>query len=66
MSNTLTLSALTVGAIALLVALALYFRVKAAPEGNEVMARIARYIREGANAFLMREYKVLAAYGVVV
>jgi K(+)-stimulated pyrophosphate-energized sodium pump len=66
MSNTLTLSALTVGAIALLVALVLYFRVKAAPEGNATMARIARYIREGANAFLMREYKVLAAYGVVV
>ena len=33
-----------------------------APEGNEAMARIARYIREGAMAFLAREYKVLAIY----
>ena len=30
------------------------------------MARIARYIREGAMAFLSREYKVLAIYAVVV
>ena len=30
------------------------------------MARIARYIREGAMAFLGREYKVLAGYAAVV
>ncbi len=54
------------GAVALVVALLLYFRVKAAPEGNEAMARIARYIREGAMAFLATEYKVLAAYALVV
>ena len=30
------------------------------------MARIARYIREGAMAFLVREYKVLAVYAAVV
>jgi K(+)-stimulated pyrophosphate-energized sodium pump len=35
------------------------------PEGNEGW-RIARYIREGAMAFLVREYKVLAIYAVVV
>ncbi len=54
------------GAAALVVALFLYFRVKAAPEGNEAMARIARYIREGAMAFLATEYKVLAGYALVV
>jgi Na+/H+-translocating membrane pyrophosphatase len=54
-----------VGALALVVALFFYARVKAAPEGNEAMARIARYIREGAMAFLVREYKVLAVYAVV-
>jgi K(+)-stimulated pyrophosphate-energized sodium pump len=55
-----------VGALALVVALGLYFKVKAAPEGNPAMARIARYIREGAMAFLAREYKVLAVYAVAV
>jgi len=55
-----------VGAVGLLIALVLYFRVKSLPTGNETMNRIAGYIREGAMAFLVREYKVLAIYGVVV
>jgi K(+)-stimulated pyrophosphate-energized sodium pump len=59
-------ASLGVGAVALLVALVFYFRVKSAPEGNESMARIARYIREGAMAFLTREYKVLSVYALVV
>jgi K(+)-stimulated pyrophosphate-energized sodium pump len=52
--------------MALAVARALYVRVKKAPEGSETMARIARYVREGAMAFLEREYKVLAVYATVV
>ena len=64
--DSLSLAAIGTGAVALVVALAFYFRVKAAPEGNEAMARIARFIREGAMAFLAREYKVLAIYSVVV
>jgi K(+)-stimulated pyrophosphate-energized sodium pump len=52
--------------LALAVALILYLRVKTAPEGNEQMQRIARYIRDGAMAFLGREYKVLAVYAAVV
>jgi K(+)-stimulated pyrophosphate-energized sodium pump len=59
-------SAIGTGVLALVVALGLYFRVKSIPEGNEQMARIARYIREGAMAFLSREYKVLAIYAVIV
>ena len=43
-----------------------YFRVRALPEGNADMARIAGYIREGSMAFLSREYKVLAVYAAVV
>ena len=43
-----------------------YFRVKALPEGTDTMNMIARYIREGSMAFLMREYKVLAVYAIVV
>jgi K(+)-stimulated pyrophosphate-energized sodium pump len=54
------------GLVALVVAILLYLRVKAQPEGNAEMARIARYIREGAMAFLAREYKVLLIYAVVV
>ncbi len=62
----LSFQSMGVGALALVVAFFFYARVKAAPEGNEAMARIARYIREGAMAFLVREYKVLAVYTVVV
>ena len=54
------------GFIGLIVAAFFYFRVKALPAGNETMARIAGYIREGAMAFLAREYKVLAVYAAVV
>jgi K(+)-stimulated pyrophosphate-energized sodium pump len=54
------------GPVALLIAIALYFRIKAQPDGNETMNRIAMYIREGSMAFLTREYKVLAVYSVVV
>jgi K(+)-stimulated pyrophosphate-energized sodium pump len=62
----LPLYAIAMGGAALAVAAGFYFRVKAAPEGTPEMSRIARYIREGAMAFLMREYKVLAIYAAVV
>lgn len=54
------------GVVGLIVALVLYFRVKSQPAGNETMNRIAGYVREGSMAFLVREYKVLAVYSVVV
>src|ERR1700755_3046205 len=62
----LPLYAIAMGVAALAVAAGFYFRVKAAPEGTAEMSRIARYIREGAMAFLVREYKVLAIYAAVV
>lgn len=55
-----------IGAVGLLFAAFFYFRVKSLPEGDATMNRIAGYIREGAMAFLVREYKVLAVYCVVV
>ena len=64
--ESLTIESLGTGAFALVVALFFYAKVKSGPEGNESMARIARYIREGAMAFLVTEYKVLALYAVVV
>jgi K(+)-stimulated pyrophosphate-energized sodium pump len=60
------LQALGTGGAALAVALFFYLRVRRAPEGTPEMARIARFIREGAMAFLAREYKVLAIYALVV
>ncbi|QAT85894.1 membrane-bound proton-translocating pyrophosphatase [Corallococcus coralloides] len=55
-----------IGAVGLLFAAFFYFRVKSLPDGDATMNRIAGYIREGAMAFLVREYKVLAVYCVVV
>ncbi len=62
------LTQVSLGASVLGLALAafFYFRVKALPEGTDTMNMIARYIREGSMAFLMREYKVLAVYAIVV
>jgi K(+)-stimulated pyrophosphate-energized sodium pump len=57
---------LIVGPLALVVAVFLYFRVKAQPDGNETMNRIGNYVREGSMAFLSREYKVLSVYSLVV
>ena len=66
MDSIYLLSPMIAGAVGLVIAAILYFRVKAQPAGNETMNRIAGYIREGSMAFLVREYKVLAAYCLVV
>ena len=54
------------GIIGLALSLFFYIRIHNLPVGNDVMNRIAGYIREGAMAFLMREYKILAVYALVV
>lgn len=66
MQDNLLYLPLLVGPLALIVAIALYFRMKAQPDGNETMNRIGGYVREGSMAFLTREYKVLAVYSLVV
>lgn len=48
------------------VAYYLYTWVKAQPSSNKEIARIGDYIRRGANAFLAREYKLLAVFVLVV
>jgi K(+)-stimulated pyrophosphate-energized sodium pump len=65
-NEALLISPAIAGAFGLLIALYLYLRVKMQPAGNETMNRIATYIREGSMAFLVREYKVLFIYAVVV
>jgi K(+)-stimulated pyrophosphate-energized sodium pump len=54
------------GVLGLAIATFFYFRVLGLGKGNETMERIAAYIREGAMAFLFRQYKTLAVYCVVV
>lgn len=65
-SESLLISPVIAGVVGLIVALGLYLRVKAQPAGNETMNRIASYVREGSMAFLVREYKVLFVYAIVV
>lgn len=62
----LYLTPIIAGLFGLILALLFYVRVKSLDSGNETMNRIASYIREGSMAFLVREYKVLAVYSVVV
>jgi K(+)-stimulated pyrophosphate-energized sodium pump len=66
MQESLLLSPLIVGPLALVVALFLYLRIKGLPDGNETMNRIGSYVRAGSMAFLTREYKVLFIYALVV
>jgi K(+)-stimulated pyrophosphate-energized sodium pump len=54
------------GVLGLVIATFFYFKVLSLGKGTETMERIAGYIREGAMAFLFRQYKVLAVYCVVV
>src|SRR3989344_6569975 len=65
-SNALFYFPLIISVVGLLIGLGFYFRVKRLPEGNELMNKIGQYIREGAMAFLMREYKVLTVYAMFV
>lgn len=62
----LYLTPMIAGLFGLILALGFYMRIKGLETGNETMNRIAGYVREGSMAFLVREYKVLAVYSVVV
>jgi K(+)-stimulated pyrophosphate-energized sodium pump len=54
------------GVLGLLIALFIYAYIKKQPEGTDLMKDISAEIREGAMAFLIREYKVLAVFIAVV
>jgi K(+)-stimulated pyrophosphate-energized sodium pump len=43
-----------------------YKKVMAAPEGNEKMISIANYVREGAYAYLFRQYSVVALVFIIL
>ncbi|MDD4189486.1 MAG: sodium/proton-translocating pyrophosphatase, partial [Eubacteriales bacterium] len=54
--------AILISALALAMAGWLYLWVKSRPSSNPEIARIGSLIRDGANAFLTREYKILAIF----
>ena len=56
----------TFGVIALLMAFYFYRSIIKKPQGNERMQEIAGYVREGAYAYLRRQYKVVAIVIVVL
>jgi K(+)-stimulated pyrophosphate-energized sodium pump len=58
--------ALGAGVITLLYAAYLAFRVVRSPAGSKEMREISGAIQEGANAFLMRQYKTLAPIVLVL
>ncbi len=55
-----------VAVIAFLFAAYLYIWVKRQPQQNKRITEVAGLIREGANTFMKREYKILAIFALVV
>ena len=54
------------GLLALLYAIYLIFWVLRQPEGNDRMKEIAKAIQEGAQAYLNRQYTIIAGIGAVI
>ena len=65
MSNLIYLAPV-LGVVALLFAFVLAGKVNAMDEGTDRMKEIAGSIREGANAFLSAEYKILVIFAAVL
>ncbi len=64
--ETFTFLAPAAGILALLFAFILSGRVSKEDEGTDRMREIAQAIREGANAFLMAEYKILVIFVIIL
>ncbi len=64
--NVIAIISVIAAAIGLVVAVGLASWIAKAEEGNDRMKEIAGYIREGAMAFLTREYKIMAIVIVVL
>ncbi len=58
--------AVITSAVALVFAWKFYKMVMAAPEGNEKMIEIAGHVRDGAYAYLFRQYKVVSGVFVLL
>ena len=64
--NVLALLTVAAAVIGLIAAVGLAVWINKADEGNDRMKEIAGYIREGAMAFLRREYKIMAVVIIVI
>lgn len=64
--NVLALITVCAAVVGLIVAFSLAAWVKKAPQGNDKMVAISGFIREGAFAFLKREYKIMVIVIVVL
>lgn len=60
------LYAIIAGILGLLYALYLVMKVKKAKDGDEKMTKIANAIKEGAMAYLFRQYKVIGIFAVIL
>ena len=66
MTDTILYIALVAGALALVLAVYYTRVVQAAPRGNERMMELSDAIREGAMAFLKREYTWVSVFVVIM
>lgn len=66
MESTILLWTTIAGIVALLFSGFLTFQMLSLPDGNDRMNEIGNAIRTGANAYLLRQYKVIAIVAVIV
>lgn len=66
MNNLLMIIVMFAAVLALGYAALNFFLVRKLKEGNERMQKIAAAIREGANAFIRYEYKIVAIIGIAI
>ncbi len=60
------LIALLFSVLAMLYATVLFYKIKKIEKGNPLVIEISGYIREGAMAFLSRQYKILSIFVIVL
>jgi K(+)-stimulated pyrophosphate-energized sodium pump len=58
--------ALALGALAIVTAIILAFKVRSAPTGTDLMREIAAAVEEGAKAYLSRQIKTISAIALVL
>jgi K(+)-stimulated pyrophosphate-energized sodium pump len=62
----MAIEAVVAGVIALLFAAYLVFYVLKKPQGNVKMQEVSKAIREGARAYMLRQYKTIAVVAIVI